>query len=226
VALLLLVALGALSACQPAASSRPLDALPGVPAPTDAVVDLGGGTAAVDGDRQFVAYRSRATPAVTLKRFDAQLKAAGYRSVGRRTGWNCYVRADGKGAGDVILVYVEPDGPPTTLLVAAGTLADIATADGRTPGSATPGMGTPDPTSAVKTHKPGGQGPGAGSGASAGSGSGQGSAAGQGNGGGSGGAGSGGGQGSGGGSGSGGGTDNGTPKPTPTPRHATPSPRP
>jgi hypothetical protein len=225
VAILLLLVLGVLSACQPSAGAPPPRALPGVPIPTDAVADLGGGNVAIDGDRVFVAYRSAATPATAFKRFDGQLEAAGYRSVGRRTGWTCYKRGDGRGQGDVILVYVEPDGPPTTLLVAAGTLADTATADARAPGLRTvPGMGKPDPTSAIRTHPAGqgsgGSGNGSGSGGSGGSGgsSGSGGSAGSG--------GSGGGSGSGGASGGhGGGGGSGKPKPTPSPKpHTTPKP--
>jgi hypothetical protein len=221
VAILLIGALGVLSACQPSAAVSPPVALAGVPVPTDTVADLGGGTVAIDGDRQFVAYRSEASPATALKRFDAQLKAAGYQSVGRRTGWTCYMRGSGNGSGDVVLVYVEPDGPPTTLLVAAGTPADIATADRREPGPpAVPGMGTPDPTSALKPH-PGGRG----SGGSGGSGNGGGSGAASG---GAGNSGQGGGSGSGGNGGSGGqgsGGGNTKPKPSPSPRpHATPRP--
>jgi hypothetical protein len=211
--MLAILAMGAFSACQPGASVAPAGALAGVPAPADAVVDLGGGSVAIDGDRQFVAYRSNATPATATKRFDRQLEAAGYRSVGRRTGWNCYLRGDGRGNGDVVLVYVEPDGPPTTILVAAGTPADLTTADGRT-GDApeTPGVGTPDPTSAIKTHKPTGQGSGGGNGNGAGNGGGQGSGAGGGQ-----------GSGAGGGSGNGGGNKD-KPRPTPTPR-PTPPPK-
>ena len=223
VAILAILAMGAFSACQPAASQpagsgKPASALPGVPAPADAVVDLGGGSAAIDGNRQFVAYRSTASPATALKRFEAQLKAAGYRSAGRRTGWNTYLRGSGRDKGDIVLVYVEPDGPPTTILVAMGSLDDVTTADGRTAGAATPEVGTPDPTSAIKSHPTGGQGSG---------GNGNGSGGASGSGGGSGSGGNGGGQGSGGGNGSSGGSggDKGKPKPSPTPR-PTHTPRP
>jgi hypothetical protein len=211
VAILAIVALGVLAACQ--AGTRPITALPGVPTPTDTVVDLGGGSAAIDGERQFVAYRSNALPATAIKRFDAQLKAAGYRSVGRRTGWTCYVRGNGKATGDVVLVYVEPDGPPTTLLVAAGTFADIAQANGRGQTvSGTSGLGTPDPTSAIKSHPPRGGGSSGGNGNANGNGQGNG------------------GQGSGGGgtgSGNGGGSDKDTkPKPSPAPKSHSDQPGP
>jgi hypothetical protein len=200
VAILAIVALGVLAACQPEAGTRTITALPGVPTPTDAIVDLGGGSAAIDGDRQFVAYSSNALPATALKRFDAQLKAAGYRSVGRRTGWTCYVRGSGNWTGDVVLVYVEPDGPPTTLLIAAGTFADIALANGRgQTDTGTSGLGTPDPTSAIKSHPPRGRGSGGGKGNANGNG----------------------------GQGSGGGSDKDTkPKPSPAPKSHSDQPEP
>lgn len=150
---LALLALLAFVACQAAGAPAGslVASLDGIPAPTDAVLDTGGNRAAVDGDHQFVAYRSTADPKTTLSRFSAQLGGAGYRQIGKVMGWLCFVRGNGQAKGGIALVYVEREGPPTTLLVAAGTEADMTVALGTTALGPPParGVGTPDPASGV-----------------------------------------------------------------------------